>query len=51
MVLAIVLAYEILSVFGVGIIVRTMDKKSGGEGFVNAGRSMGAAVVGVTPWR
>jgi SSS family solute:Na+ symporter len=48
MVLAIVLAYEILSVFGVGIIVRTMDKKSGGEGFVNAGRSMSAAVVGVT---
>jgi SSS family solute:Na+ symporter len=48
MVLAIVLAYEIFSVFGVGIVVRRMSKKNAGEEFVNAGRSLNSMVVGVT---
>jgi SSS family solute:Na+ symporter len=48
MVLAIVLLYEILSVFGVGILVRMQNKGNAEEGFTTAGRSLSAAVVGVT---
>jgi len=49
MVLSIVIVYELLSVVGVGLLIRVLAKRRGeSEDFVTANRSLSAPVIGVT---
>lgn len=48
MVLIIVILYEVLTVFGVGFYLRKKRKGQEETGFINANRSLGVALIGVT---